>query len=340
MSLRYVCGECGWRADAAGVCSQDGCALEAAIDPLLGTDVGRYRLTRVLGQGGMGRVYGAVHAGAGSRVAIKLISEQYALNREVLDRFFAEARAVNLIRHEYIVNVIDLAQLADGRPYIVMELVEGKTLRELVRSRALPLGGVVQLAIEVLSALGAAHAIGIVHRDLKPDNILVTTSGRPKVLDFGIAKLSAALPGLIRTQAGMVLGTPQYMAPEQASGGELDARCDVYAIGVMLYEAVTGKRPFDGPDFEVMKAHVEREPASPRTLRPDLPEALEAVILRALAKRPADRFPTAMVRRARSPSPSRSTSPPAVEPGRHRIALMLLAAAGVIALAVAIALSL
>ncbi|MEO8843619.1 MAG: serine/threonine-protein kinase [Kofleriaceae bacterium] len=263
-------------------------------DPLIGTEVGRYQLTRLLGEGGMGRVYLAVQPMIGSRVAVKILSDQCARNPDLLERFFAEARAVNLIRHEGIVNVIDMAMLPDGRPYIVMEFVEGGTLADALRAGPLPLGGLVQVANEVFSALAAAHAIGIVHRDLKPDNVLVTAEGHAKVLDFGIAKLAPGLQqGLSpRTQTGALLGTPHYMAPEQIRGSSsIDARADVYAAGVMLFEAITGRRPFEGETlYDLMNAHLEQPPPSLRALRPELPAAMEQVVLTALAKHPDQRF--------------------------------------------------
>jgi len=266
-------------------------------DQLIGTEVGRYRIERLLGEGGMGRVYLAVQPMIGSQVAIKILSDECARNPELLERFFAEARAVNLIRHEGIVNVLDMAMLPDGRPFIVMELIEGTTLGHALRTERLPLGGLVQVMCEVFSALAAAHAIGIVHRDLKPDNILVTGEGHAKVLDFGIAKLAPGLQhGLSpRTQTGALLGTPHYMSPEQISGkGQVDARSDVYACGVMLYEAITGRRPFEGETlFDLMRAHLEQPPPSPRALRPELPVSIEHVVLTAMAKRPEDRFQSA-----------------------------------------------
>ncbi|HEY4183037.1 MAG TPA: serine/threonine-protein kinase [Kofleriaceae bacterium] len=267
-------------------------------DELIGTEVGRYRVERLLGQGGMGAVYLGIQPAIGSRVAIKVLSAECARNPQLLDRFFAEARSVNLIHHESIVSVLDLAQLTDGRPYIVMEFVEGQTLGELVRdSSPLPLGGVVQVMTETLSALAAAHNRGVVHRDLKPDNIIVTREGHAKVLDFGIAKLAPGLDANSpRTATGALLGTPAYMAPEQISGAQLvDSRTDIYAAGVVLFEIVTGRAPFTGETlFDLMRAHLEQTPPNPRSLRPDLTVALEHVILRAMEKDPARRFQTAM----------------------------------------------
>ncbi|HEY6173239.1 MAG TPA: serine/threonine-protein kinase, partial [Kofleriaceae bacterium] len=295
----FVCGACGQRYDGAGYCPHDGQPLAATDDPLLGSEVGRYRIARLLGEGGMGRVYLAVHPGIGSRVAIKILSDQCARSPELLERFFAEARAVNLVHHENIVSVLDLAQLPDGRPFIVMEYIEGQTLAGIVRGGPVALGGLVQVMTEVLSALAAAHAIGIVHRDLKPDNVLVTAEGHAKVLDFGIAKLAPELQQQLspRTRTGALLGTPQYMAPEQISGsGGVDPRTDLYAAGVVLYELATGRQPFVGETlFDLMRAHLEQPPPSPRALRPDLPPALEQVILTALAKRPDDRFAGAAI---------------------------------------------
>ena len=292
----HVCAECGARYDRGGACSADGRPLTLTDDPLLGVAIGRYRLARLLGEGGMGRVYLAVQPEIGSRVAVKILAEGCAQNPELLERFFTEARAVNLISHENIVSVIDLATLDDGRPYIVMELIDGRTLGAVVRGGGAPLGGIINAVLEVLSALEAAHAIGIVHRDMKPDNVLLTAEGHAKVLDFGIAKLAPGLSGdSPRTATGALLGTPAYMAPEQISGAEhVDARTDLYAVGVVLFEAVTGRLPFQATTlYDLMRAHLEDAPPSPRTLRPDLPPAFERVILTALAKDPALRFQTA-----------------------------------------------
>ncbi len=289
----YVCALCGQRYPEPGYCGADGGTLVVPADPLLGEQVGRWRLARVVGAGGMGRVYLGVQPDIGSRVAVKVLSEECARDPALIERFFAEARAVNLIRHEHIVNVLDLARLADGRPYIVMEFVEGGTLGELSRRGELSAGMVVHVTLQVLEALAAAHRQGVVHRDLKPDNVLVTRGGQAKVLDFGIAKLAPSVVGTNspRTQTGALLGTPEYMAPEQVSGGVIDGRTDLYACGVMLYELVTGQRPFvSGNLFALMRAHVEDQPVPPRALRADVPVGLEEVILRALAKDPAARF--------------------------------------------------
>jgi serine/threonine-protein kinase len=170
------------------------------VDALLGTEVGSYRLIRVLGEGGMGRVYVGEQAEIASRVAIKVLTTK---DPDLVARFFAEARAVNVIKHPGLVKVLALAHLPDGRPYIIMELVEGETLRTLVvRDAPLPIGGVLDVMKQLLAALGAAHARGVVHRDLKPDNVMITADGTVKVLDFGIAKLSTTLGGGNLTQVG------------------------------------------------------------------------------------------------------------------------------------------
>jgi len=295
----FVCPDCGHSQPTDGACPHDQTALLTnAEDTLLGHTVGAYRVAKLMGVGGMGRVYKGVHPTIGSRVAIKVLSRECTDRRDLVDRFFAEARAVNLIRHESIVNVLDLAVLPDGRPYIIMEYLDGAPLGAIVEhsqahQQPLPLGGLARLAVEVLDALGAAHAKGIVHRDLKPDNIYVAPSGRPKVLDFGIAKLSD--PGAnSSTRTGSLLGTPHYMSPEQAAGRPVDHRADLYAIGVILYECVTGRKLFVADSlFDLLRKHVEEPPVPPRTYRPDLDPGLESLILCALAKAPDQRFATA-----------------------------------------------
>jgi len=175
-----------------------------------------------------------------------------------------------------------------------MELVDGRSLREIVKAGAVEIADVVSWSIDVLAALGATHAIGVIHRDLKPDNIMITPSGRAMLLDFGIAKLAGDSQGAPRTRTGAVIGTPQYMSPEQIQGEPIDLRSDIYSLGVVMYELLARKRPFDAEsDFEMMIAHVETEPPPLEKLRPELPRELVAAVKRALAKRPADRFSSA-----------------------------------------------
>jgi hypothetical protein len=262
-------------------------------DPLIGEMIGRWRVDRLIGAGGMGRVYLAVQPEIGARVAIKVLRRESLEDAAVVERFFNEARAVNIIHHENIVDVIDLARMPDGAPYIVMEYLEGASLARVFKAGPVALGTLARLVGEVLAALAAAHAKGIVHRDLKPDNVFVSPGGHVRVLDFGIAKLVGE-QGPTTTQTGALLGTPAYMAPEQARSQPVDARADLYAVGVILYEGATGTLPFvAGNLFDLLELHVKAAPVAPRTHRPEIPAALEAVILRALAKEPADRFASA-----------------------------------------------
>jgi serine/threonine protein kinase len=293
----HVCPECGRGVPQAGFCPEDGARLAVrSEDLLLGETLGKFRVARLLGVGGMGRVYRAVQPDIGSRVAIKVLSRECADKRDLVERFFAEARAVNLIRHENIVNVLDLATLPDGRPYIIMEYLDGAPLSAVMQARGqLPMGSMARLTGEVLDALAAAHGHAIVHRDLKPDNIFVTPQGRAKVLDFGIAKLRPEASGRSGpTRTGSLLGTPHYMAPEQAMSRPVDARTDVYAMGVILYEGVTGAKPFVAESlFDLLRKQVEEMPRPARELRPDLPPAFDALITRAMAKDPGARHQSA-----------------------------------------------
>jgi serine/threonine protein kinase len=289
----FVCPECGATELHPATCPHDGTPLrDGGEDPLLGSMIGSYRVARVLGSGGMGCVYRAVNPAIGSRVAIKVISGRGLYEDAAVERFFAEARTVNLVRHEHIVKVLDLGWLPDGRPYSVMEYVEGTPLTALIRRP----GGIgarrlLGLGLEILDALAAAHAQGIVHRDLKPDNVMVTPSGHAKLVDFGIAKLrrdGETVHGL--TAWGAILGTPLYMSPEQALAETVDPRSDLYSFGVVLYEGLTGRLPFTGDSaYEIMKQHVGAAPAPLRAWRPDLPETLERAVSWTLAKKPAER---------------------------------------------------
>lgn len=242
----------------------------------------------------MGDVFLGVHVELGSFVAVKILNAAACAEPNGIARFLNEARAVAAIDHEQIARVIDQDTLPDGTPYIVMEFVEGVTLRELIDERgALGLRLTVELMLDVLSALSVAHAKGIVHRDLKPENIRVTPSGRAKILDFGIAKRLQEAPTPL-TQQGMLIGTPFYMSPEQIDGLTLDGRSDLYALGVILFECVTGKRPFEGSTVvALLHRHLHEAPVAPTMIRAEVTPALEAVILRAMEKPPVLRFGSA-----------------------------------------------
>jgi serine/threonine protein kinase len=270
-------------------------STDSEVRALVGQRVGPYEIIKVLGAGGMGVVYLAVHPEIGSRVAIKVFSRDWSQHPRLVARFFAEARATNAIAHENIVNVLDVGRLEDGRPYLVMEHLLGRSLAAMLGTHELTDAVTQQLILDVLGALVAAHEHGIVHRDLKPDNIFVSPELRATLLDFGVAKLRPELTrGATATVSGMVIGTPQYMSPEQARGEEVDERADLYAIGVILYECLLGRRPFEGSSmYLLLEQQVHRPPIQPRLIRPELGADLEQVVLTALAKRPEDRFASA-----------------------------------------------
>jgi serine/threonine-protein kinase len=269
-------------------------SIAPSADPLLGAMVGSFRVQRLLGRGGMGAVYLAEHPVIGSRVAIKFLHESLASNAELVGRFYDEARAVNLIGHENIVAVYDLALLPPSRYYIVMEYLEGMTLAALVRQGTVPQDLALDVLAQLTGALQAAHERGVIHRDLKPENVFLVkrhdTEHFVKLVDFGIAKLGDRAGGT-HTASGMIVGTPEYMAPEQCDNRTVDARTDVYALGVMAYEVATGRLPFAAKGIaQVLLAQLRQAPAPPRQLRPDIHPAFERVILKALEKRPEDRY--------------------------------------------------
>jgi serine/threonine protein kinase len=261
---------------------------------------GSYRLLEQIGEGGMGRVFTAEHTRLGRQVAVKVLRSEYAGNTEAVRRFFAEARAVNRINHENIIEVSDFVENNDGRSYYVMELLKGVDLRKLEdREGMLPMPRALGIAIQIASGLSAAHQAGIVHRDLKPDNVFLTERGARKdfvkLLDFGVAKLMNRGDEITTfdTKAGVVIGTPDYMSPEQAAGKQIDERADIYSLGVILFEMVAGRRPFHADSFgELLIKHMTVPAPRPSTIRrvpQPVPRALEELILACLAKEPADR---------------------------------------------------
>jgi serine/threonine-protein kinase len=273
-----------------------------AKDPLIDVVVGSFRLIRKLGGGGMGTVYLGEHTLIGSKVAVKFLHEHFVSNEALVQRFLAEARAVNLIGHENIINIFDMNVLPPRRHYLVMEYLEGSPLSSMTGSAQSP-SVIVPILTQVCDALQAAHLNGVVHRDLKPENIFLVRHDRTphfvKVLDFGIAKLldGARAPG--QTSLGTIIGTPEYMAPEQWAGKGVDGRTDLYALGIIAYELLSGRTPFGkGGLGSLLHAHLQEMPAAPHEVNRSVPVFLSQLVMRAMAKRPEDRFKSAAEMRA------------------------------------------
>ena len=264
---------------------------EKEEDDLVGRELGPYRLLREIGGGGMGTVYEAEDVRLGRRVAVKLLPPEYSRDRRAKERFLREARAASAVDHPNLCTVYDVGE-SGGRLYIVLAFYEGETLRERLRCGPLPLAEAREVAIQVARGLARAHEAGIIHRDIKPANVMLTRRGEVKILDFGIARLEGDEASLTRTGASW--GTPAYMSPEQARGDSVDARTDVWSLGVMLYEMVAGRRPFRGDSLEaVVSAILTREPEPLERGRPEVAAGLVRVVERALSKDPADRSASA-----------------------------------------------
>jgi eukaryotic-like serine/threonine-protein kinase len=263
----------------------------AVSDTLLNTLFdGRYRIVRKLGTGGMANVYLAEDEVLGRRVAIKILNDRHAGDDQFVERFRREAKNAASLSHPNIVSIYDRGE-AEGTYYIAMEYLDGRSLKELIVARGpAPVNVAIDYARQILAAIRFAHRHGIVHRDIKPHNVLVDAEGRLKVTDFGIARAGTSQ----MTEAGSIIGTAQYLSPEQAKGAPVDQTSDLYSVGVVLYELLTGVVPFSGDTpVEIAMKHLSSTPESPSAKRAEIPRELDMVVLRALAKDPADRYQSA-----------------------------------------------
>jgi serine/threonine protein kinase len=270
-----------------------------------GTRLGAYEIVALLGAGGMGEVYRARDTRLGREVAIKVIPATFSTDTDRLQRFEQEARAAAALNHPNILSVHDVGSHA-GAPFIVSELLEGETLRERLSSLPLPVRKTIEIGLQVAQALAAAHEKGIVHRDLKPENIFINKDGRAKILDFGLAKLTQTESSLVAgtnvpttpagnpTQAGLMLGTVGYMAPEQVRGQSVDHRADIFALGAILYEMLSGTRAFRGEtSIDAVSAILKEDPPDLPIAEKHIPPALARIIDRCLEKNPGARFASA-----------------------------------------------
>ena len=306
-----TCAQCQIKyPDALEYCPQDGAPLpptpgqtQALYDTYIGSTIdGRYLVEAKLGEGGMGVVYAARHVIIDKRFAIKVLKKEAQEEETAAQRFIQEAKSASKIGHANIVDITDFGVLPDGSAYFVMEFLEGQTLGQAIQDGPLQSRRVVSIAAQIARGLNAAHSKGIIHRDLKPENIfLLERDGQTdvvKIVDFGIAKVQSGptgRPGQRLTQVGMVLGTPEYMSPEQATGKETDHRVDEYALGCMMYEMITGDVPFRGETSAgTLTKHVFDQAVPPSRKRTDLviSSALEAVVMKTMAKKADDRFPS------------------------------------------------
>jgi len=271
-------------------------------ESLIGQTIGHYQVTREIGSGGMGEVYLAQDAKLGRPVALKLLPSYLSKDEDRLRRFEQEARTASALNHPNVCVIYEVGETEEGRHYIAMEYVDGVTLRQHMTEARLKRSEVLDVAVQVASGLAAAHEVGIVHRDIKPENIMMRRDGYVKVLDFGLAKLTeqpttdvAATPGArVKTDTGVVMGTSRYMSPEQARGLAVDARTDIWSLGVVIYEMVTGRPPFEGATTsDVIVSILERQPPPLAQFLPEAPAELQRIITKALHKDQEERYQTA-----------------------------------------------
>src|SRR5256884_2152408 len=267
-----------------------------------GTKLGRYEIRSKIGEGGMGEVYLAQDTRLDRKVALKILPVEVAAHPDRMKRFLQEAKTVSALNHPNIITIYEIEHI-DSVNFIATEFIDGETLRQRLKNAPVKLGEVLDVATQIASALSAAHAAGIVHRDVKPENIMLRTDGIVKVLDFGLAKLTerlspdsvdteAATKALVQTEPGVVLGTVAYMSPEQARGLVVDARTDIFSLGVVIYEMVAGKTPFAGSSGnEIISAILSKEqPAPLARFAHNVPDRLEEVVTKALAKDREERY--------------------------------------------------
>src|SRR5262245_10523458 len=262
----------------------------------VGQQVGHYQLIKQIGAGGMGEVYLAQDSKLARKVALKLLRSQVVQDRQRLERFKQEARAASALNHPNILTIYEIGEEAE-RPFIATEFIEGETLRARIAHTHLAVNEALEVAVQVAAGLNAAHEAGIVHRDIKPENIMLRRDGYVKILDFGLAKLiepqaaGPAYSALVKTDEGVVMGTPRYMSPEQARGQKVDGRTDIFSLGAVLYEMLSGRAPFEGATpGDVIVSILEREPPPVSRYAEGIPAELERIVAKALRKNKDERY--------------------------------------------------